>query len=85
MITAAMNGKLDNVEFKTQPIFELAIPTECEGVPSEVLNPVDTWEDKAAFEETAQNLASQFIKNFAQFEAETSDAIMSAAPKVMAS
>jgi len=85
MITAAMNGKLDNVEFKTQPIFELAIPIECEGVPSEVLNPVDTWEDKAAFEETAQNLASQFIKNFAQFEAETSDAIMSAAPKVMAS
>ena len=59
MITAAMNGKLDNVEFKTQPIFELAIPTECEGVPSEVLNPVDTWEDKAAFEETAQNLAGQ--------------------------
>lgn len=84
MITAAMNGNLDNVEFKTQPIFELSIPTECEGVPTEVLNPVDTWEDKAAFEETAQNLAAQFVKNFTQFDAESSDAIKSAAPKVMA-
>lgn len=84
MITAAMEGKLDNVEFVKQPIFELAIPTSCEGVPSEVLNPKDTWADKAAFDETANKLASQFVANFAQFEAETSEAILSAAPKVMA-
>ncbi|MFT5860716.1 MAG: phosphoenolpyruvate carboxykinase (ATP) [Flavobacteriaceae bacterium] len=84
MITAALNGKLDNVEFKTQPIFELSIPTECEGVPTEVLNPIDTWEDKAAFEETAQNLAAKFIKNFEQFSTESSEAIKSAAPKLMA-
>ncbi|MFT5780522.1 MAG: phosphoenolpyruvate carboxykinase (ATP) [Crocinitomicaceae bacterium] len=84
MITAAMDGKLDNVEFQNQPIFDLAIPTSCEGVPSEILNPVDTWENKAAFEETAQNLAIQFVKNFEQFEAGSSEAIKSAAPKVMA-
>ena len=83
MITAAMNGKLDNVEYQTQPIFELQIPTSCEGVPSEILNPKDTWADKAAFDETANNLAAQFVKNFEKFEAETSEAILSAAPKVM--
>ncbi len=84
MITAAMTGQLDNVPFATQPIFELAIPTACEGVPTEILNPKDTWKDKAAFDETAMNLANQFVKNFEQYEAETSEAIMSAAPKVMA-
>ena len=82
MITAAMNGKLDNVEFKTLPIFELAMPTSCEGVPTEVLNPRDTWADKAAYDNTANDLASQFVKNFEQFEAESSEAIKSAAPKV---
>jgi len=83
MITAAMNGHLDNVEYQTQPIFELAIPTRCEGVPSEILNPRDTWENKPAFDATASKLAGQFVKNFEQFEAETSEAIISAAPKVM--
>ena len=84
MITAAMNGKLDNVEYQMQPVFDLKIPTSCEGVPSEILNPRDTWTDKGAFDETAANLANQFVKNFEQFEAETSEAIVSAAPKVMA-
>lgn len=84
MITAAMNGNLDNVEFVTQPVFELAIPTSCEGVPSEILNPKDTWADKAAFDETANSLANKFVSNFEQYQAETSEAILSAAPKVMA-
>lgn len=84
MITAAMNGKLDNVEYVTQPIFELAIPTSCEGVPSEILNPKDTWEDKAGFDEVANSLANKFVKNFEQYEKGSSEAILSAAPKVMA-
>ncbi|MDB2657225.1 phosphoenolpyruvate carboxykinase (ATP) [Crocinitomicaceae bacterium] len=84
MITAAMNGQLENVEFVTQPVFELAIPTSCEGVPSEILNPKDTWADKAAFDETANNLANKFVTNFEEYQAETSEAILSAAPKVMA-
>lgn len=84
MITAAIEGQLDNVEYQTQPIFDLSIPKSCEGVPSEILNPKDTWTDKSAFDETANKLASQFVKNFEKFEAETSEAIRSAAPKVMA-
>lgn len=84
MITAAMNGKLENVEYTKQPVFELAIPTSCEGVPSEILNPKDTWADKGAFDETVNSLANKFVANFEQYQEETSDAILSAAPKVMA-
>ncbi len=83
MITAAMNGKLDDVAFDNLPIFDLAIPTSCEGVPSEILNPKETWTDKSAYDETANNLASQFVKNFSQYAAETSTDILAAAPKVM--
>ena len=84
MITAAMNGELDNVEFQTQSIFDLSIPTSCPNIPSDILNPKDTWDDKAAFDKTANNLAEQFVKNFEVYEAQTSEAILSAAPKVMA-
>ena len=81
MITAALTGKLDSVAFDTLPVFDLAIPTSCEGVPSEILNPRATWADKAAYDDTANNLASQFIKNFEQYAAETSSDILAAAPK----
>ncbi len=84
MITAAMDGKLDNVPFETLPVFDLQIPTTCENVPTEVLNPRGAWADKAAYDETANKLATQFVKNFEQFASETSEAILSAAPKVMA-
>ena len=82
MITAAIEGKLDNVNYETLPIFELEIPTECEGVPSEILNPRKTWDDKTAYDEKANSLAKQFVENFKQFEAETSEEILSAAPIV---
>ncbi len=83
MITAALTGKLDNVEFQTLPIFNLSVPTSCENVPSEILNPRDTWTDKANFDETANNLASKFVKNFEKFAAETDAEILAAAPQVM--
>jgi phosphoenolpyruvate carboxykinase (ATP) len=84
MITSVLTGKLDNVKFDTLPIFELSVPAECDGVPTELLNPRSTWTDKSAYDETANNLASQFVKNFEQYASETSDAVKAAAPKVMA-
>ncbi|MBM3430562.1 MAG: phosphoenolpyruvate carboxykinase (ATP), partial [Bacteroidetes bacterium] len=83
MITAALTGKLDAVTYDTLPVFELSFPTSCEGVPSELLNPRNTWEDKAAYDKTAANLASKFVKNFEKFAAETSAEILAAAPKVL--
>ena len=84
MITAALTGKLNSVEFTQLPIFDLAIPTSCENVPTEILNPRETWADKSAYDETANNLAAKFVKNFEKFAAETSPEILAAAPKVMA-
>lgn len=81
MITAALNGELDNVEFKNHELFGLAIPQECPNVPAEVLNPRNTWEDKAAYDAKAQELAESFKKNFAKFEEFANEEILAGAPK----
>jgi phosphoenolpyruvate carboxykinase (ATP) len=82
MISAALTGKLDDIAFSTLPVFNLSMPTQCEGVPSEILNPRDTWADKALYDQTARNLAGKFIANFEKFSAETDAAILAAAPVV---
>jgi len=84
MITAALEGNLDSVAFEKLPVFDLLYPTSCAGVPSELLNPRATWSDKQAYDETANNLAGKFVKNFEKFATETSPEILAAAPKVLA-
>ena len=68
MITAALNGELDNVAFVKEPFFGLSVPQSCPNVPTEVLNPRDTWESKEAYDEKAHELADNFRKNFTKFE-----------------
>lgn len=82
LLSAALEGKLDNVKYVKDPIFNVEVPTECHGVPSEVLIPVNTWEDKAAFEAKAKDLANRFNKNFKAYEAEVEDSVKAAGPKV---
>ncbi len=82
MITAAMNGTLDTVEFKTHSIFGLAMPTSCPDVPTELLNPRGTWADTAAYDSKAEKLAASFVKNFEQYADMANEEIMAAAPKV---
>ncbi len=84
LITAALNGELDNVEYGVTPYFGLKFPKACPGVPSEILEPKNAWADKDAFNTTALNLAGQFIKNFEQYASAANDEIMSAAPKAVA-
>lgn len=67
MVTAALNGELDDVEYEFDPIFKLSIPVECPGVPKEVLRPEDTWSDNKAYLQTANKLAAMFQKNFERF------------------
>ena len=83
MITAALTGKLTDVSFEKLPVFELSYPTICEGVPSDLLNPRNTWSDKSAYDETAARLAAKFVKNFEKFATETSAEILAAAPKIL--
>lgn len=82
MITAALEGKLNNLEFETDPVFGVAIPKECPDVPTEVLNPVNTWTDKLAFKEKAKYLAGLFIKNFEKYASGVSSEVLAAAPRV---
>jgi len=81
MLNAALTGKLDDVEYVKDPFFHLNVPISCEGVPSEVLNPRSTWEDKNAYDETAKKLANMFIENFKEFEEGTAGEIIAAGPK----
>ena len=82
MLNAALTGKLNNVEMHTDPFFGLQIPTSCEGVPPEVLNPRNTWEDKSAYDDSANKLANMFVSNFKDYEKDTAKEIVAAGPKL---
>ncbi len=81
MITAAMSGALDEVAFDTHPIFGVEMPTACPGVPSELLNPRNTWTDPEAYDQKAVELALAFVKNFDQFRHLANDEIRSGEPR----
>lgn len=81
MITAALDGKLDDVATVADPIFGVQVPKEVPGVPTEVLTPKNTWADKAAFDEKAKYLAGLFVKNFEKYANGVSQEILDAAPK----
>jgi phosphoenolpyruvate carboxykinase (ATP) len=68
LVNAAIDGTLADGEFETDHIFGLEIPKVCLGVPAEVLNPRNTWADKAKYDETAKELKKRFRKNFEQYK-----------------
>ena len=82
MITAALEGKLNKVNFTNDPVFGFAVPAECPQVPTDVLNPRNTWADKQAYDEKAKYLAGLFIKNFEKYANGVTPEILAAAPKV---
>lgn len=81
MITAALNNELTKVPTVIEPVFYFTIPTECSGVPKEILQPRNTWKNKDAFDEKVKFLAQLFIQNFEKFHTNTSEEIRKAAPK----
>jgi len=82
MITAAMNGDLNHVAYEIHPVFGVAFPTSCPGVPDEILNPRQTWADKEAYDKKAAELAQLFINNFEKYASKANAEILAAAPKV---
>ncbi len=84
MISAALNGELEDVEMMVDPVFGLSIPTAIEGVPSQVLNPRNTWTDPVAYDKSAQELAQMFVANFKEFESGVSQEIINAGPQAVA-
>jgi len=68
MIQAALNGTLEDSEFKTEPFFNLSIPTSCPDVPNAMLNPRDTWPNENEYDAKAKVLQDLFAENFKKYE-----------------
>ena len=81
MITAALEGKLDAVDFENHPVFGLAMPTSCPDVPTDILSPRSTWSDTNAYDTKANELAEAFVKNFEKYAEGANAEILAAAPK----
>ncbi|MCX6226619.1 MAG: phosphoenolpyruvate carboxykinase (ATP), partial [Bacteroidia bacterium] len=64
MVNAALNGELSTAEYIVDPLFHLQVPVSCPDVPSEILNPVNTWSDHEAYHTAAGKLARQFSDHF---------------------
>ncbi|WP_376099979.1 phosphoenolpyruvate carboxykinase (ATP) [Roseomonas sp. CCTCC AB2023176] len=84
LLRAALDGSLANAEFVTESFFGLAIPKSVPGVPENVLNPRESWADKAAYDRTARDLQSRFEKNFETFASAVSDEVKAAAIRAAA-
>ncbi len=81
LISAALEGNLDKVEYKKSDIFGTLIPSECPGVPSEVLNPRSAWKDQDDFIATGNKLVDEFHNNFEKYREFANKEILSGAPK----
>ena len=82
IVDAVLKGKLADVPTEPDPIFRIHVPTACEGVPSEILKPRNTWKDGAAYEIQARELARMFAENFEQFTDSATEAVRAAGPKI---
>ena len=82
MISAALRGELDDVPTNQHPVFNLEVPTACEGVPSSLWDVRSTWADVEAYDAAAEDLASRFAANFAQFAEHATEEMKAGAPRV---
>lgn len=82
MIKAALEGKLDSVDFEIMPIFNFNIPVTCPDVPQEILNPKSTWSDSVMYDEKLNKLAGLFINNFNKYRAKSNSDILEGEPKL---
>jgi phosphoenolpyruvate carboxykinase (ATP) len=80
MIAAALGGDLASEPMRTDPAFGFAVPTRCPDVPAEVLDPRNTWSDKAAYDAQAAKLAGMFAENFTVFADEVPAGVRTAGP-----
>jgi phosphoenolpyruvate carboxykinase (ATP) len=82
MITAILEGHLENVELEQHPIFGIFMPKTCQGVPDELLDPMNTWSDKSAYISKAIHLAHSFHLNFEKFASQASEEIINGGPLI---
>ena len=82
MIRAALAGELDAVPYERDALFNLESPLAVPGVPTQVLKPRDTWQDRAAYDDQARRLAGMFVENFKTFEGDAAPDVRAAGPSL---
>lgn len=82
LLNAALDGSLAHVEMRIDPNFKFRVPVAVPGVDTAILNPRDTWADKAAYDAQAQKLVGMFRDNFRKFEAHVGPDVLQAAPQL---
>ncbi len=82
MVTAALEGKLDGVEKRRDPLFGMAVPVSCPGVPADLLFPREAWKNKELYDVKAAQLAHRFRQNFKRYEAGVEAAVCAAGPGI---
>jgi phosphoenolpyruvate carboxykinase (ATP) len=81
MVRAILEGKLDDIATREDPVFGFHVPRECPGVPPEVLDPKTTWSDGAAYDAQASKLAGMFKANFEQYSDDASAQVAASGPR----
>ena len=82
LLSAALNGKLENVKYKKDPVFGFEVPTQCPDVPEDVLDPARSWADRKEYDKRYRDLAARFIENFKKFEDHTPREVLDAGPRI---
>jgi len=82
LLAAALDGTLASVEMRIDPHFKFRVPVAVPGVDAKILDPRDTWADKAAYDAQAKKLVAMFRENFKKFEAHVGADVLQAAPQL---
>ena len=84
LLNAALDGSLNNAEFRKDPNFGFEVPVAVPGVDSGILDPRGTWADKDEYDRTAARLVDLFVENFAEFAEHVDEGVRQSGPKVSA-
>ncbi|MFC5067666.1 phosphoenolpyruvate carboxykinase [Flaviflagellibacter deserti] len=82
LLSAALSGQLQKVDFRIDPVFGFEVPVAVPGVDSALLDPRSTWADPRAYDDQADKLAGMFVENFKRFEKHVASDVLGSAPRV---
>jgi phosphoenolpyruvate carboxykinase (ATP) len=82
ILSAVLDGKLDQVEYSRDPWFGFEIPVSCPGIPEGILNPIDSWTDKDAYQQNIQSLVKRFNENIKRYQDSTPEEVLKAGPSL---
>lgn len=80
LLNSALDGRLEDVEYREDPVFGFLVPKRCEGVPEVIMDPSSSWSNKAEYNERYRALGSLFIENFKKFKDQCPQSIIDAGP-----